>query len=110
LGRGTKGPAEHHHSGRRAQNRQRRDRHGAADHTQTAGRSGLGRRDTLTGQKPSLDDYRLWIVVDEGNEFLWPGYDLRKPLQTSRRCVTPLAGHAATERTASRHPKGWVTK
>ena len=26
-----------------------------------------------------LDDDRSWIVVDEGNEFLWPGYDLRKP-------------------------------
>ncbi len=26
----------------------------------------------------SLDDERSWIVVAEGNEFLWPGYDLRK--------------------------------
>ena len=25
-----------------------------------------------------LDDDRAWIVVAEGNEFLWPGYDLRK--------------------------------
>lgn len=25
-----------------------------------------------------LDDARSWIVVSEGNEFLWPGYDLRK--------------------------------
>ena len=25
-----------------------------------------------------LDDARSWIVVAEGNEFLWPGYDLRK--------------------------------
>jgi hypothetical protein len=25
-----------------------------------------------------LDDDRSWVVVDEGNEFLWPGYDLRK--------------------------------
>jgi hypothetical protein len=25
-----------------------------------------------------LDDDRSWIVVSEGNEFLWPGYDLRK--------------------------------
>ena len=23
-----------------------------------------------------LDDDRSWIVVAEGNEFLWPGYDL----------------------------------
>jgi hypothetical protein len=25
-----------------------------------------------------LDNDRSWIVVDEGNEFLWPGYDLRR--------------------------------
>jgi hypothetical protein len=25
-----------------------------------------------------LDDDRSWIIVSEGNEFLWPGYDLRK--------------------------------
>jgi hypothetical protein len=25
-----------------------------------------------------LDDHRSWIVVAEGNEFLWPGYDPRK--------------------------------
>ena len=25
-----------------------------------------------------LDSLRSWIVVAEGNEFLWPGYDLRK--------------------------------
>lgn len=25
-----------------------------------------------------LDDQRSWIVVSEGNEFLWPGYDLRR--------------------------------
>lgn len=25
-----------------------------------------------------LDANRSWIVVSEGNEFLWPGYDLRK--------------------------------
>jgi hypothetical protein len=25
-----------------------------------------------------LDNARSWIVVAEGNEFLWPGYDLRK--------------------------------
>jgi hypothetical protein len=31
-----------------------------------------------------LDYDRSWIVVDEGNEFLWPGYDLRKILRTDR--------------------------
>jgi len=25
-----------------------------------------------------LDSERSWIVVSEGNEFVWPGYDLRK--------------------------------
>ena len=27
-----------------------------------------------------LDDARSWIVVAEGNDFIWPGYDLRKVL------------------------------
>ncbi len=26
----------------------------------------------------ALDAERSWVVVDEGNEFVWPGYDLRK--------------------------------
>jgi len=25
-----------------------------------------------------LDDERSWVIVSEGNEFDWPGYDLRK--------------------------------
>jgi hypothetical protein len=31
-----------------------------------------------------LDDRRSWIVVTEGNEFIWPGYDLRKLPNTDR--------------------------
>jgi hypothetical protein len=31
-----------------------------------------------------LDEDRSWIVVTEGNEFLWPGYDLRKLPQEDR--------------------------
>ncbi len=31
-----------------------------------------------------LDDRRSWVVVAEGNEFLWPGYDLRKIRQKDR--------------------------
>jgi hypothetical protein len=31
-----------------------------------------------------LDTQRSWIVVTEGNEFLWPGYDLRKIPGTDR--------------------------
>jgi hypothetical protein len=25
-----------------------------------------------------LDDERSWIIIAEGNEFIWPGFDLRK--------------------------------
>jgi hypothetical protein len=25
-----------------------------------------------------FDDSRSWVIVSEGNEFVWPGYDLRK--------------------------------
>jgi hypothetical protein len=25
-----------------------------------------------------LDDDQSWIIVAKGNEFVWPGYDLRK--------------------------------
>jgi hypothetical protein len=31
-----------------------------------------------------LDDDRSWIIVAEGNEFLWPGYDLRKRPHSDR--------------------------
>ena len=31
-----------------------------------------------------LDDHRSWVVVAEGNEFLWPGYDLRKVPRNDR--------------------------
>lgn len=31
-----------------------------------------------------LDDERSWVVVSEGNEFAWPGYDLRKVSRTDR--------------------------
>lgn len=31
-----------------------------------------------------LDDERSWVIVAEGNQFLWPGYDLRKVPRTSR--------------------------
>jgi hypothetical protein len=29
-----------------------------------------------------LDDARSWIVLSEGNDFIWPGYDLRKVPKT----------------------------
>lgn len=31
-----------------------------------------------------LDDDRSWIVVAEGNEFVWPGYDLRRRPNSDR--------------------------
>lgn len=31
-----------------------------------------------------LDEARGWIVVAEGNEFLWPGYDMRKLPRSDR--------------------------
>lgn len=31
-----------------------------------------------------LDDRRSWIVVTGGNEFIWPGYDLRRIPKTGR--------------------------
>jgi hypothetical protein len=31
-----------------------------------------------------LDDARSWVVVSEGDQFVWPGYDLRKVPGTDR--------------------------
>ena len=31
-----------------------------------------------------LDDARSWVVVSEGNEFVWPGCDLRKRPRSDR--------------------------
>lgn len=31
-----------------------------------------------------LDDARSWVMVHEGNEFVWPGYDLVKIPRTER--------------------------
>lgn len=31
-----------------------------------------------------LDDARSWVVVAEGNRFLWPGFDLRKASDADR--------------------------
>jgi hypothetical protein len=31
-----------------------------------------------------LDEARSWIIIAEGNEFVWPGYDLRKAPKTDR--------------------------
>ena len=31
-----------------------------------------------------LDDDPSWIIVAEGNEFVWPGYDLRKRPHSDR--------------------------
>jgi hypothetical protein len=31
-----------------------------------------------------LDDDRSWIMVSEGNEFVWPGHDLRQRPHSNR--------------------------
>ncbi len=31
-----------------------------------------------------LDDARSWIIIAEGNDFVWPGYDLRRAPGTDR--------------------------
>ncbi len=31
-----------------------------------------------------LDDARSWVVISEGDQFVWPGYDLRKVPGTDR--------------------------
>jgi hypothetical protein len=62
-----------------------------------------------------LDDDRSWIVVSEGNEFLWPGYDLRKiphsdrydygflpPRVFNQVLKAFVAWHKASKRVASR--------
>ena len=37
----------------------------------------------LVKRNLGLDDARSWIVVSEGNEFVWPGYDLRRTAGTN---------------------------
>ena len=31
-----------------------------------------------------LDDQRSWVIVSEGDQFVWPGYDLRKRRDSDR--------------------------
>jgi len=35
-------------------------------------------------QQLGLDDSRSWVMVSEGDQFVWPGYDLRKVPSTDR--------------------------
>src|ERR1700730_9111461 len=35
-------------------------------------------------QHLGLDDDRSWVIVSEGDQFVWPGYDLRKVRSTDR--------------------------
>src|SRR5215472_14680139 len=41
-------------------------------------------------QHLGLDDDPSWIIVSEGNEFIWPGYDLRKLPHSDRGQVRSL--------------------
>ena len=49
-----------------------------------------------------LDDERSWIVVAEGNEFDWPGYDIRNAM-TSASCR-----HVSSIRSPRPSPHGIV--
>ena len=40
---------------------------------------------SATKQRLGLDDARSWVVISEGNEFVWPGPDIRPLPQDSRR-------------------------
>lgn len=35
-------------------------------------------------QRLGLDDDRSWVVVSEGDQFVWPGHDLRKTRNTDQ--------------------------
>jgi len=35
-------------------------------------------------QRLGLDVERSWVIVNEGNKFVWPGFDLRKVSETGR--------------------------
>jgi hypothetical protein len=35
-----------------------------------------------TKKHVDLDDERSWVVVSKGDQFVWPGYDLRKVRST----------------------------
>jgi hypothetical protein len=54
-----------------------------------------------------LDDQRSWVVVAEGNEFLWPGYDLRK---VPRKDVMTLAFCRRASSTRSSRPSWRCTR
>ncbi len=60
-----------------------------------------------------LDADRSWIVVSEGNEFLWPGYDLRQRPDSDRYDYGFLPPRLFDERKAfvawHRRRKGRVT-
>ncbi len=50
----------------------------AAGHTRAALGSRACRRNSYCPQRRlGLDDERSWVVLSEGNRFLWPGPDLR---------------------------------
>jgi hypothetical protein len=75
--RGAQGSSLRH----RGRGRAARGRPGAgacrADHACAEGPRAR-RRDSGQGEAPSrLDEDESWIVLDEANEFVWPGPDLR---------------------------------
>jgi hypothetical protein len=56
-----------------------------------------------------LDAERSWVVVAEGNEFLWPGYDLRKVPDRDRYdygFLPPRFFHQILKAFLALHPAG----
>ncbi len=51
----------------------------SAHHARRAQQTGRGVEIPPAVNGPlGLDDLPSWLLVSEGNEFVWPGYDLRK--------------------------------
>ena len=46
-------------------------------HMQPADREGALEVPLITKQRLGLDSEKAWIILDEANEFVWPGPDLR---------------------------------
>jgi mRNA-degrading endonuclease toxin of MazEF toxin-antitoxin module len=56
-----------------------------------------------------LDGQRSWVVVAEGNEFVWPGYDLRKVPHADRYdygFLPPRFFNQVREAFLAVHPRG----
>ena len=53
-----------------------------------------------------LDDERSWVVVSEGDQFVWPGDDLRKARNTDRY-ATAICRRASSTRSPAAFARSW---